>query len=82
MEEEFETEAIHLTDPQLFTRLQESTCAVVALSKLSAFPPDFGWDESLLDALAESKIPVIAVVFGTPYSIARLPQFSRPCDRL
>ncbi len=79
MEEEFKTEAISLTDPQLFTKLQEYACAVVALSKLTTSPPDFELElneEAILHALAESKIPVIAVVFGTPYSISRLPQFS------
>jgi beta-N-acetylhexosaminidase len=79
LEEELSIETISLNDPQLFTKLQEHSRAIVALSKLTTAPPDFGLgsdEKAILGALAEHNIPITAVVFGTPYSLAKLPQFS------
>jgi beta-N-acetylhexosaminidase len=68
IEETLITEVVSITDPQLFTKLQDYSCAILTLSKSN--------EELLLDALLEIKIPLIAVLFGTPYSIAKLPVFS------
>lgn len=79
LEKELNTESISLNDPQLFTKMQECSCAIIALSKVATSLPGFEVElneEAILNALAESRIPIVGVVFETPYSLKRLPLFS------
>lgn len=79
LEEQLDAEVYSLSDPQLITKIQHCSCAVVALSKLTNTPPHFELEsneEAALYGLAKSEIPIVAVIFGTPYSVARLPLFS------
>lgn len=79
IEEQLDIEVFNLSDPQLFTKIQDCSCAVVALSKLTTALPNFELEsneEAILYGLAKSEIPIVAVVFGTPYSVARLPLFT------
>jgi beta-N-acetylhexosaminidase len=79
LEQELKAESIALNDPQLFIKIQECSCAVIALSKAAISLPDFELElneKALFNALGESRIPIVGVVFGTPYSLKRLPLFS------
>jgi beta-N-acetylhexosaminidase len=67
-----------LNDPELFEKVKEYTCLVIALSRYSTVPPDFGLraqDGAALAALSKWGIPTVAVVFGSPYALAKLPLF-------
>jgi beta-glucosidase-like glycosyl hydrolase len=67
-----------LNDPELFEKVRGYSCLVVSLAKYSSALPSFGLneqDEELLIALSRSGIPIVAVVFGTPYSLSKLPLF-------
>lgn len=79
IEEQLDAEVFSLSDPQLFTKIQHCSCAIVALSKLTTALPNFELEsneEAILYGLSKSEIPIVAIVFGTPYSVARLPLFS------
>jgi beta-N-acetylhexosaminidase len=78
LEEALPIETVSLNDPELFTKLQKYDSAILALSKLTTVPPHFGLgsnESEILGVLSKAKIPIIAVVFGSPYSLARLPFF-------
>jgi beta-N-acetylhexosaminidase len=67
-----------LSDPKLFEKAREYSCLVLSLAKLSNAPPNFGLneqDEEILWILSGLKIPIVAVVFGTPYSLSKMPLF-------
>ncbi len=79
IEKMFPVDAMRLDDPHLFTRLKECCCAVLALSEFPVQRPKFELEfneEAILHALAECGIPVIAVVFDSPYGILQLPAFA------
>ncbi len=79
LEEQLDVEVHSLSDPQLFTKIQNCSCVIVALSKLTNTLPHCELEsneEAILYGLAKSETPVVAVIFGTPYSVARLPLFS------
>lgn len=68
-----------LDDSELFEKIKGYSGLVLALAKFSHTAPDFdltAQDEKRLHALSTCGIPTIAVVFGTPYALARLPFFS------
>jgi beta-N-acetylhexosaminidase len=67
-----------LNDSELFEKVREYSCLVVSLSKYSTVFPNFGLnpqDEALLTAVSKCGIPTIAVIFGTPYALSKLPSF-------
>lgn len=80
IEKEFSADSLSLDDPELFLKLEEEySCVILSLAKFISTSRDFGLgleNQSLLRALSESEIPVIAVVFGTPYSLSVLPLFN------
>ncbi len=71
----FNCDVLSLSDPQLLNKLQNYSCFILVLSQFSNIPPHFGLQKDQFKALAECGIPSIAVVFGTPYSLAWLPLF-------
>ena len=65
-------------DVELLTKLQSYSTLVLSLAGFKNAPPDFNLthiEQTLLAALSKSGIPVVAVVFGTPYSLSSLPLF-------
>lgn len=67
-----------LNDPELFEKVSRYSRLVISLSKYSTAWPNFGLeaqDEEFLIALSRRGIPTVAVIFGTPYSLSRLPLF-------
>ncbi len=67
-----------LEDPELFEKVKKFSCLIVSLAKLSNGWPNFGLgeqDEKILQILSGLKIPTVAVVFGTPYSLSKIPLF-------
>ncbi len=71
-------EQFSLDDPQLLEKINKYECLVVALAKFSTSAQDFGLDaetKKRLEALSHQRIPIIGVIFGTPYSLAKLPFF-------
>jgi beta-N-acetylhexosaminidase len=57
-----------LNDPELFEKVNNYECLVLALAKL----PE---DDTILDKLSELGIPVAIVVFGSPYRLSNIPLF-------
>lgn len=79
MKEKRDVDVLDMADPELIHKLKNYSCAILALSKLSSVPPDFnvGSDEQvILSSLENCSIPIAAVLFGTPYSLAKVPLFS------
>jgi beta-N-acetylhexosaminidase len=67
-----------LNDPELLEKVSRYSRLVISLSKYSTAWPNFGLeaqDEELLIALSKRGIPTVAVIFGTPYSLSKLPLF-------
>ena len=76
---EHDVDVYSLSDPDLFGQLQRYSKIVLCLSKYRSFARDFGMnreEEGLIRSLVELKVPVVTIVFGTPYSLAMLPTFS------
>jgi beta-N-acetylhexosaminidase len=69
---------ISLNDPELFEKAKRYSCLVVSLAKLSNAWPNFGLDgqdEEILWILSQLKVPIVVVVFGTPYSLSKIPLY-------
>jgi beta-glucosidase-like glycosyl hydrolase len=67
-----------LNDSQLLDKVKKYSCLVLSLAKFSFTAPNFGLDaddEKRLNALSKCGIPIVAVVFGTPYALSKLPLF-------
>ncbi len=79
LEKAFHTEGMKLDDPRLFAKLKECSCAVLALSKFPTLLPNFELElneEAILHALSQCGIPIVAVVFGSPYTVSKIAQFA------
>ena len=75
LEKECFVDKLSIEDPDLIEKLRAYPFVILSLAGHSQFnhSPE---KERLLMRLFDSKVPVIAVVLGTPYVIARLPLFS------
>lgn len=79
LEETLPIETISLEDPHLFTRLEEYSSAVLSLSNFPSQRSHFeveSNEEALLHALSASGIPIVAVIFDSPYVLLKLPSFT------
>lgn len=79
LKKDLNVETFSLEDSELFSCLNPFSCIILALSQLKNTPPHFGLNPEkvkMFQRLAEGPVPVIAVVFGTAYSLAKLPLFS------
>ncbi len=69
---------LSFNDPELTLKLQNYDLVILALSQLTTAPPQFGLGPNeleILRVLSSANIPVMAIIFGSPYSLARLPFF-------
>lgn len=70
LKETRDVEVFSVDDPGLLVKIQDFSCLVVTVSQLQA------GEHAILHALAKSGIPAAAILFGTPYQLAKLPQFA------
>ncbi len=56
-------------DPELFEKVKEYTCLVLSLSKIETS------EEQTLLRLSHCGIPTVAVIFGSPYTLSKIPLF-------
>jgi beta-N-acetylhexosaminidase len=67
-----------LDDPELLEKVKVYSCLVVSLAQISNSWPNFGLDEQgerMLWSLSGLKLPIVAVVFGSPYSLSKIPLY-------
>ena len=71
-------EGFSLEDPRLMSHLASDTLVILSLAGLNTTLPECGLgvkiQERLL-ALFQSQSPVVAVLFGTPYALEKVPRF-------
>jgi hypothetical protein len=65
-----------LDAPEWLSQLDEQTTLIVSLAAIKSRPPDFGLNEIQEPLHLLSQHPhVVCVLFGTPYSLAKIPLF-------
>jgi beta-N-acetylhexosaminidase len=62
------SDRLSVNDAELLEKVKNYECLVLALAKL----PE---DQTILDKLSKLGVPIAAVVFGSPYRLAKLPLY-------
>ncbi len=71
--------AFDLADPDLMRKVNGCSCLILVLSNRGDPSSHFQFTQreaEALETLSACPIPVIAVIFGTPYTLSKLPLFS------